>query len=87
MLWRLVEIVNWILAIAMWLLVGRAALDWLTRGQVTVVSRLFHLLTDPLCRPASRLFPRLSSASVSLLLALFLLAARITLVLVSSALT
>lgn|GEM_PF-777505 len=82
-----VEIVNWLLAIAMWLFVGRATLDWLTRGRVTVIGRLFHLLTDPIHRPTQRLFPLLSPAGVSLLLALLFLVLRVTLVFTYALLT
>jgi len=87
MLERVVQVVNWLLAIAMWLLLGRAALDWLTGGRRTVIGRLFHLLTDPLYRPAQRLFPALSSVGVCVLLALLLLLARIVLVVAYAALT
>ncbi|MDW8058623.1 MAG: YggT family protein [Thermomicrobium sp.] len=82
----LIEIVNWILAIAMWLLIGRAVLDWLFGERPTVIGRLFRLVTDPLHRPARRLFPRLSSPALSLFLALLLFAARVTLVLAYAAL-
>ncbi len=82
-----VDVANWILAVAMWLLLGRAVLDWIPRGSETAIGRLFHLLTDPLHRPAQRLFPLLSPVALSLLLALLMLILRVSLVFTYAALT
>ncbi|MCX2727615.1 hypothetical protein OO015_08920 [Thermomicrobium sp. 4228-Ro] len=60
MIRELVELVNWILAVAMWLAIGRVALDVLTRGYPTVIGRLFRFLTVPLDRVGERFFPRLT---------------------------
>jgi len=76
---RVFEVANWLLAILMWLLIGRILLDQLTRGKSTVIGRLFHLATDPLLRFSSQLFPRFSTIAQSVLWVLALLAVRLIL--------
>ncbi|MDW7981428.1 MAG: YggT family protein [Thermomicrobium sp.] len=81
---RVFEGLNWILAILMWLVIGRALLDWLTRGRVTVIGRLFELLTEPLYRPCRYLFPRASRLAIAVTLVTLLLVARVALFLAFS---
>ncbi len=76
---QLFELANWLLAILMWLLIGRIVLDWMTRGHSTLISRVFHLLTDPLLRLSTPLFPRLSRLGQAILWLLVLLTLRMTL--------
>ncbi len=79
MVQEIVTALNWVLAIAMWLVIGRAVLDWLTRGRRTVIHQLFHLLTEPFYRPLRRLLPDAPPLSIPLTLILFFLALRIVL--------
>ncbi len=76
---QLFELANWLLAILMWLLIGRIVLDSITRGRSTLISRLFHLLTDPVLRLSTPLFPRLSRLGQAILWVFVLLSLRMTL--------
>jgi len=81
---EIINVLNWLLAIAMWLVIGRAVLDWLTRGRRTVIHQLFYLLTEPLYRPLRRLLPDAPAAALPLMLILLLLGLRVVLVVVVS---
>lgn len=73
------EILNWFLAIWMWLVIGRAVLDRLTPQRRTPIHRPFHALTRPLYRVAESLFPRLRPTAKPLLIVVFLLILRLAL--------
>lgn len=53
----LVQFVNYTLALAMWLILGRAALGVLTGGRATPLQALFDRATAPLFRLTRRLLP------------------------------
>ncbi len=77
---RVVEVLNWLLAIGMWLVIGRAILDWITGGRSTPISRLFRLFTEPLYQLVRRASPRLSAPLIPVVLVLVFATLRILLV-------
>lgn len=81
---EIITVLNWLLAIAMWLVIGRAVLDWLTRGRKTVVYQLFYILTEPLYQPLRRLLPNAPAVAIPLALILLFLGLRVVLVLALS---
>ncbi|MCM8744994.1 YggT family protein [Thermomicrobium sp. CFH 73360] len=84
MLQEIITILNWLLAIAMWLVIGRAVLDWLTRGRRTVIHQLLYLFTEPLYRPVRRLLPDVPAIAIPVTLILLFLGLRVLLVVVVS---
>lgn len=80
MVQEIITVLNWLLAISMWLVIGRAVLDWLTRGRRTVVHQLFYLLTEPLYRPLRRLLPDAPAIAIPVTLILLFLGLRVLLV-------
>ncbi|MFN3337459.1 MAG: YggT family protein [Thermomicrobium sp.] len=84
---EIITVLNWLLAIAMWLVIGRAVLDWLTRGRRTVVHQLFYLFTEPLYRPLRRLLPNAPTIAIPVTLILLFLGLRVLLVMALSRVT
>jgi uncharacterized protein YggT (Ycf19 family) len=51
------QFLNYTLAFFMWLVLGRAALEFFTRDLNNFFYRLFYQFTEPLYKPYRKLFP------------------------------
>jgi len=51
------QFLNYTLAFFMWLVLGRAALEFFTRDLNNFFYRFFYQFTEPLYRPYRKLFP------------------------------
>lgn len=51
------QFLNYTLAFFMWLVLGRAALEFFTRNLNNFFYRFFYQFTEPLYRPYRKLFP------------------------------
>jgi len=54
---NLEQFLNYTLAFFMWLVLGRAALEFFTRDINNFFYRFFYQFTEPLYRPYRKLFP------------------------------
>jgi hypothetical protein len=54
---NLEQFLNYTLAFFMWLVLGRAALEFFTRDLNNFFYRFFYQFTEPLYRPYRKLFP------------------------------
>ncbi len=54
---NLEQFLNYTLAFFMWLVLGRAALEFFTRDLNNFFYRFFHQFTEPLYKPYRKLFP------------------------------
>lgn len=77
------QLVNFALALLMWMIIGRAALGLLTGGRENAVQGLFDRVTLPLFALTRRIFPFVGEKWVPLAALLGLGAARLGLVLLS----
>jgi uncharacterized protein YggT (Ycf19 family) len=76
----LVQFVNYTLALAMWLILGRAALGVLTGGRPTPLQALFDRFTAPLFGLTRRALPFVSEKGAPMVAFLLLVLLRVALI-------
>ena len=76
----LVQFLNYTLALAMWMILGRAALGVLTGGRATPLQALFDRVTAPLFGATRRLLPFVGERAAPLAAFALIALARVALI-------
>lgn len=78
----IVQIINYTLALFMWLIIGRYVLVFLTGGRKGFMMDFFVRFTDPLFKVTRRIFPFLIERSVPLATIILIVLIRISIMII-----